>query len=76
MAEIISIRECEKLYPDEWLLFEVMEYDEQHLPLKGRLIAHSKDRDEIQKSALQIKPATGYTLYSGDPIPEGMAVVL
>lgn len=26
MEDTVSIKECEKLYPDEWLLFEVNVY--------------------------------------------------
>jgi hypothetical protein len=76
MEDLVNIKECEKLYPDEWLLFEVVEVDEMNRPLKGRLLAHSKDRDEVHKVAMDVKPKIGYTTYSGELIPKDMAVAL
>jgi len=34
---IVIIAEVEKLYPNEWLLFKVVETDEQNQPIKGLL---------------------------------------
>jgi hypothetical protein len=37
-------------YPNQWLLLEDFELDASTTLLKGRVIAHSKDRDEIHRA--------------------------
>ena len=50
MDEIANIEEFEKKYHDE-----VLEENELGEPVKGKLIAHSKVRDEVHKVAKKIK---------------------
>lgn len=78
MTDIVNIKEIEKLHPDEWLLFEVVEGDEQNHPVKGRLLAHSKDRNEVHKAALheRSKDKLLYTFFSGECVPKDVAVAL
>jgi len=42
-------------YSDEWIFFEVVEDDRYEQPYKGRLIAHSPDRDEIHRIVMERK---------------------
>jgi hypothetical protein len=37
-------------YPDQWLLLEDFELDASTTLRKGRVIAHSKNRDEIHRA--------------------------
>jgi len=76
MKDLVNIKECEKLYPDEWLLFEVTECDDRNQPVKGILLAHSKDRDEVHKVAVKCDAKHIYIPYTGEPIPKDMAVAL
>ncbi|MDI6794582.1 MAG: hypothetical protein QME81_17225 [bacterium] len=76
MSQIINIPEVEKQYQDEWLLFEVLEVDEKHQPIKGKLLLHSKDRGKIHKKAVEYKCKHDYVTYTGDPIPKGWGVVV
>ncbi len=76
MLEIVNIKECEKHHPDEWLLFEVVECDEHNHPVKGMLLAYSKDRDEIHNVAMTSQAKELFCYYNGDPIPKDMAVAL
>lgn len=76
MKDLVNIPECEKLYADEWLLFEVIEVDEMNRPIKGKLLAHSKDRDELHKVAMSSKSKELYCTYTGEPIPKDMAIAL
>ena len=76
MEDLVNIKEYEKLYPDEWLLFEVIEVDEMNRPIKGRLLAHSKDRDEVHKVAMDVKCDHDYITYTGEPIPKDIVVAL
>ena len=55
MEEIATIEEFETKYPDEWLLMEVLGENDLGEPTKGKLIAHSKLRDEIHEVAKKLK---------------------
>jgi hypothetical protein len=64
---------CKK-YPHEWLLIEVDKMDESTTrPLTGKLIAHSKNRDEIYKEQLKHKGLL-YIRFSENKLPKGYAL--
>lgn len=71
--EVVLIAEVEKLYPDEWLLFEVIETDEMNRPTKGRLLAHSPDSAVVEKVLLEADCLHTYHYYNGEP---AMPVIL
>lgn len=69
-----KIADIKKRFKKEWLLIKVTEIDKATTTiLKGILIAHSPNRDEIYKKDISYK---GFTLidYSEDKIPKGYAV--
>lgn len=71
---IMNIQKLRKKFRREWLLISVDEMDESTTtPLKGHLLAHSKDRDEIYQKMLRYKHNTFLT-YSEDTLPKGYAV--
>ncbi len=80
MPEIVDIEEESKKYDDEWLLFEVTQVTEQDLPVKGRLLCHSKSRDEIHEVIMRERDSAselGFrTFFTGDPVPADTYVVL
>lgn len=64
-------------YPDEWVFFEVVEDDEYEQPYKGKFIAHSPDREEIDKIALERKDVYHIAVwYTGRLVPEGDLILL
>jgi len=76
MDEIIDIAEVEKQFKDEWLLFEVLETDEQDQPVRGRLICHHPDRNYIHKVDMETRFPRAYITYTGPVIPEGTVAIL
>ncbi len=74
-TDVPTLEEIKKKYKDEWILVEVLETDELNRPTKGRLITHSKDKDDIYKTLknLKEKPEHTYTTYTGD-FPKDYAV--
>ncbi len=80
MPEVVDIAEESKKYEDEWLLFEVIEVDEVDRPIKGRLLCHSKSREEIHEMVMKVRdsvPELGFrTFFTGDPVPADTYVVL
>ncbi len=78
MSETVNIVEEQKKYDREWLLFEVTEADERQWPVKGRLLCHAKNRDEVYEVAMEHRNEDlGLQfIFTGDPIPDDMYVVL
>ena len=73
-VELVS--EMMTRYPDEWIFFEVVEDDEYERPYKGRLLAHSPDRDEIHEIVMETKVYHTAVWYTGRVVPEGSIVLL
>ena len=76
MPEIVDITEESKKYDDEWLLFEVTQVTEQDLPVKGRLLCHSKSRDEVQEVAMRHRGKDLKITFVGERVPAGGYAVL
>lgn len=64
-----------KSFKNEWVLIEVKKVDINFNLIEGKVLAHSKDKDEIYKRLLEIKPAKFMLEYTGK-IPENLAIVL
>ncbi|MBI5181540.1 MAG: hypothetical protein HZA06_01355 [Nitrospirae bacterium] len=62
-------------YKDEWVLIDVKVTDDDFMVKEGDVIAHSKDKEEIYKKLLEIRPKNFSIEYTGK-IPEDLAVVL
>ena len=67
------IEDLVKEYKDEWLLIKVMEIDELDRPIKGELILHSKNRDDIYEEQKKMKDDL-YITYAGEIPQKGYAV--
>ena len=66
----MNIAEIKKKYKNEWILVEVLEEDELNRPVRVRLIAHSKNRDDIYDKLDDVEDGKHVaTFYSGE-IPE------
>ena len=53
MVDNNEIEEIKKKYPNEWLLIIDYEVDEFMNVKKGKLVFHSKSRDEVHKKLSQ-----------------------
>ncbi len=51
------------------------ETNEQLEVVKGKVVHHSKDRDEVYRKAIAVRPKRFAILYTGE-IPEGSEVVV
>lgn len=71
----MTIEEIKGKYKDEWVLVEVIEEDELNRPTKARLIAHSKNRDDIYEELEHIENKKHVATFYTGRIPEkGYAV--
>ena len=75
MDKEMTIDEIESQFDSEWVLIEDPRTDEQLKVLGGRVLYHSKDRDEVYRKAVSLRPRRSAVVYTGQ-IPEETAVVL
>ena len=75
MPEVLSLVELRSRYPNEWVLIADPETDATLTVQSGHVLAHSRDRDEVYRQAVALRPERFAVLYLGS-IPEGTAVVL
>lgn len=71
----LPIEHIRRRYKREWLLIAVDEMDEATTtPLRGRLLAHSPHRDEIDRASIRY-PKPALVAFSEDTPPPGYTVV-
>ena len=75
MAEIMTLAEMEEQFKSEWILVEDPETDESLEVIKGRVVCHSANRDEVYRTAVERKPKRSAIVYTGE-MPENSAIVL
>ena len=75
MNEVLTAAEIAARFESEWVLVEEPETDETLTVRRGRVRWHSRDRDEVYRKAVELRPGRFAILYTGR-IPEDSAVVL
>lgn len=75
MATEMTLEEIESQFDSEWVLVEDPITDEALNVLGGKVLHHSKDRDEVYRKAVSLRPKRSAVIYTGE-IPEDTAVVL
>ena len=75
MARVLSIDEVDSQFDAEWVLIGDPETDESLELQAGRVLFHSKDRDEVYRKAVQLRPKRFAMHYTGK-MPENTAIVL
>lgn len=75
MNEVLTIAEIESQFQSEWILVEEPRTNEALKVQSGRVRWHSKDREEVYRKAVEIRPKRFAIVYTGT-MPEDTAVVL
>ena len=75
MSEIMSVVEIQARFDSEWVLLEDPETSDTLEVKGGKVLWHSKDRDEVYRKARELHPKHSAILYTGK-LPEGTAIVL
>lgn len=75
MNESISYSETFKQYDSEWVLLGDPKTKPGPVLLSGKVLWHSKDRDEVYRKAIELKPKHSAILYTGK-MPKGTAIIL
>jgi hypothetical protein len=71
----MTAKQIESRFDNEWILLGDPETDESLEVSKGKLLCHSKDRDEVYRRAVGLRPKRYAIIYTGT-MPENTAVVL
>ena len=75
MDEIMTLDEINSRFPSEWVLIADPEVDRHLRVRRGRVVIHSKDRDEVDRKAIELRLRSSAFHYTGE-MPEGTAIVL
>ncbi|MGA2074999.1 MAG: hypothetical protein ABSH52_16015 [Terriglobia bacterium] len=75
MNEVMSLIEIQKKFDSEWILIEDPETTESLEITKGRVLWHSKNRDEVYRKAREFSPQSSAILYTGTIPQEGELVL-
>lgn len=75
MAENMTLTQIETLFDEEWVLICDPVTDQGLNIRSGKVVHHSKDRDEVYRKAVALRPARSAIIYTGT-MPKGTAVVL
>lgn len=75
MSEIISFAEIQKKFDSEWILLENPETEDNLKIRSGKVLWHSKDRDEAYRKAREFKLKHSAVVYTGK-LPHDTVIVL
>jgi len=75
MSEILTMAEIKARFDSEWVLVEDPQTDEFLELESGKVRFHSKDRDEVYREAVKLRPKRFAMLYTG-ALPKDTAIVL
>ena len=71
----MTIEEIRSQFDSEWVLVEDPQTNEALEVVGGKVLHHSKDRDEVYRKAVSLRPKRSAVVYTGE-FPEDTAVVL
>jgi hypothetical protein len=66
VGEVLTLAEIEERYPDEWIFIEDPELDEDDEVVRGRVVAHGKNRDAVYRVAVERRPKSSAFHYTGE----------
>jgi hypothetical protein len=75
MNEVMTIAEIQQRFDSEWVLLEDPLTDQTSQVQSGRVLAHSRNRDDVDRVLLARRPKRFATWYTGK-LPADMAIVL
>jgi hypothetical protein len=56
-TEVLTLDEIKARFAPDWVLIGDPEVDELHRVLAGRVLFHSRIRDEVYQNAIELRPA-------------------
>ena len=71
----MTLAEIEKQFDNEWILVQDPVLDRSNAVVKGKVLFHSKNRDEVDAAAMRLRPKHSALLYAG-PTPDNIFINL
>jgi len=75
MSEVLTFEQMHKRYDSEWVLVGDPELTDMNEVIRGKVLCHSRDRDEVYRKAMELRPKSSAFLCFAEP-PEDMVIVL
>ena len=75
MDDVLTITQIEAQFASEWILVVDPQTNDALEVQSGKVCWHSKDRDEVYRKAVELRPKRFAVLYTGK-MPKDTAVVL
>ena len=75
MDDILTIAQIEEQFSSEWVLVEDLQVNDALEVQRGKVRWHSKDREEVYRQAVTLRPKRFAVPYTGR-MPEDTAIVL
>lgn len=76
MEDVLTWDEIVAKYPDEWVLIDEPDLEDDIFDvIRGRVVAHSADVDDVYAAGRQLKLRDSAFLYTGEPDPN-LVVIL
>jgi uncharacterized pyridoxal phosphate-containing UPF0001 family protein len=72
---LMTLQEMEREFDSEWILVGDPQTNESLEVVKGTVLCHSKDREEVYRAAVKLRPKRSAILYTGR-MPPDTAIVL
>jgi hypothetical protein len=70
MDDVLTIAQIEAQFESEWVLIEDPQTNEALEVQRGKVRWHSKDRDEVYRKAVELRPRRFAMLYTGRMPPD------
>jgi hypothetical protein len=61
----MTLKQIHQSFPSEWVLVVDPEVDRHEEVIRGRVLFHSKDRDDVDRAALKFRPRNSAFLFTG-----------
>ena len=71
----MTLSQMKSRFPDEWILIGDPDTDRALNVRGGKVLHHSKDRDEVYREGISLRPTRCAVLYTGR-MPEDTAIIL
>jgi hypothetical protein len=75
MSDVMKIDEIEARFPDEWILVIDPDTGPDLKVRSGVVAAHSKDRGEVYRTAIALKPKRSAVWFNGEPPADAVFVL-